>query len=112
METLLKPNRRSDDPNVHKKKVLRQQVLNFKAADLVLKPKYEEKLKFLSSTEFIRAFNDDLNYTRIGYTEVMNISSDFRKLNNLWGECFFSYRQRIDLLNILSDLKSLRPHSR
>ena len=75
---------------------------------MTLKTNYDEKLKFLSSTEFIRAFNDDLNYTRIGYTEVMEISSEFRKLNMLWDDCFFSFKQRIDLLDILSDLKSLQ----
>ena len=66
--------------------------MGFRAKDVTFKPKYEEKLKFLSSTDFVRAFNDDQNVGRIGYTEVMNISSDFRKLNMLWDDCFFSYK--------------------
>jgi hypothetical protein len=65
----------------------------------MLKSVYDDEIKRLGSTSFVKAFDDGSSSSRIGYTEAMAISSELRKLHMLWDDCFFSFRQRLDMLS-------------
>ena len=64
----------------------------------MLKAKYDEEIKKLGSSNFVKAFDDGQSSARIGYTEALGVSSELRKLHMLWDDCFFSYQQRLSML--------------
>jgi hypothetical protein len=57
----------------------------------MLKPVYDEEIKKLGSSAFVKGFDDGSSSARIGYTEALGVSSELRKLHMLWDDCFFSF---------------------
>lgn len=104
LEKQLAPNKTKDGKLVVEKKQLRQQVKNFRKKDLMLKPVYDEEIKKLGSSAFVKGFDDGSSSARIGYTEALGVSSELRKLHMLWDDCFFSFQQRLDMLAQIQDI--------